>query len=188
MPDVGAVAHKAGGKLGDYAPLLIAVLLIGGAIYVYSHASGSSGYQVIPGTNNSAERTAADAANATAQQAHQAGIMQGFSALVGEATTQYNDDTQVTLGLQTLAGQVEQYKTQQTIAQYAEQASIAQSNAALSAAQAQAHAQQQNGLWSSISSIFSSGLSAFTGGLFGGGKSSGYTGPAPNAGSFGTWG
>jgi len=179
MADVAHIAGKAGGKVGDYAPLLIALALVGAAVYVYSNSSGSSGYQIVGASNNSAERAAVDAQTASLASAHETAVQADFSALVGEATSAYNSDTQIALGDQTLRSQLAGYQAQSQIASLAEQASVAQSNAALSAAQAQAHASQQNGLWNSIASIFSSSVGAFTGGLFGGGggggsSSSGY--------------
>ncbi len=188
MADVAHLAGKAGGKVGDYAPLIIALVLVGAAVYVYSNSSGSSGYQIVGASNNSAERAAVDAQTAALATTHEQAVSADFAALVGEATSAYNSDTQIALGDQQLRSQVAGYQAQAQIASLAEQASVAQSNAALSAAQAQAHASQQNGFWSSLSSIFSSGLSAFSGGLFGGGgSSSGYTGPG-NTGSFGSYG
>lgn len=182
MPGVDGVAHKAGGKLGDIAPLIIGAVLIGAAIYVYSTSSGGSSYAVVGATNNSAERTAANAANIAAQQAQQTNILTGFSSLVGLATQQYNDQTQIALGSQTLQATLAQYTAQQQIARYAQIASQAQSQAYQDAAASAAHASQQNGLWGAISSIFSSGISAFTGGA----KTT--SNAAPNSGSFGTWG
>jgi hypothetical protein len=150
-----------GAKLSNYAPILIAVVLVVAAIYVYSSSGVTSGSMVIPGIDNSAAQTATANANAAILAGNAAGQAAGFQQLVSLAGTEYNDNTSISLGQQQLYAVLAQQQSAASVASFQEQAAAAQASAQKEAAAAQVSAQKSSSMWSGLSSIFGSALSAF---------------------------
>jgi hypothetical protein len=142
--------------LQKYAPLLIVLVLVIAAVYVYSSTGGTTSNTLVPGTDNSALNAANAQTNAQLAIQHEQDVLGGFSSLVNYAEQADNNAT-------SLAGAYATARTTAITGNQNAQVSIAQINANLEAQQAQAHALQQASVWSSIGSIFGSAASIIPG-------------------------
>ncbi len=158
-------------KLEEYAPLIVAGVLVLGAIYLYSNASASASSIVVPGVDAVPAQTAAANANAAISTAEAANNANVFSELTQLAATEYNNETSITLGAQTYATAVGQQAVEAQAVAAQLQAAQAAANAQIQQANATASAQKSSSFWGGLTSLFSSALPFFSGTFGGGGLS-----------------
>jgi hypothetical protein len=91
----GAAAGKAGSSLKTMWPILVAVVLVIAAVYLYSTAGSTSGTAIVPGTNNDAAVAAQANANAQTSANFNSGIFTAFGQLTGLATSMDSNKSQL---------------------------------------------------------------------------------------------